>query len=91
MSQYDEDFAIHHALECTPASDRKRLAKIVDELDSFDRSTINHSIQYHVRDFNYSRSGQAGSAGQVAYAALVEAIKAVKTGRSPSTRPLIKR
>lgn len=83
--------ALEHALECIPPADRARLTKIVEGLDTYECNVVNESIRYHLSDFNYSLSETPGSAGQVAHAALVDAIKSVKTGISPTKRPLLRR
>jgi hypothetical protein len=87
----DQYHALEHALECIHPADRARLTKIVEGLDTYECNVVNESIGYHLREFNYRLSETPGSAGQIAYAALVDAIKAVKTGVSPTKRPLLRR
>lgn len=73
---------IDYALECTPAADRARLAKIVNSLDLQERERVSEIVRRQVSEFNYSRSVLPGSAGRTAYDGLVFAIKTIKSDRT---------
>lgn len=75
------DYEIDFALECSPASDRARLTRILTDLSLDDLERVNECVRQAVSRFNYFLSEKPGSAGGTGYSALVSAIKTVQIGR----------